>query len=242
MTQTVPPTLQQQIEALSHTIRHSYLHELTSSNLQHYHDFVRAHVMDVIKQTFPHFYRYINEADKLRYVDDFIRRHAAVEPEFYQIATEFVRFIQQYPISDPQILSIIEYEWVLLSVSILPDVIDSANTTIVLHQTNKHPYFIQLNPTLYCIEVPFFITEETFQFVEEERFFYGIFRNAEHQVLYKSLNMQERYLIELLREAPLITYDDLIKQAPFSSTDALNDWLMQNYMTRLININNKENA
>lgn len=240
--QTAPPMLRLQIEALSHTIRHSQLHELASSNLQHYHTFIRAHVMEVIKQTFPHFHRRINEVDKLCYVDDFIRKHAAIEPEFYQIATEFVRFIQQYPISDPQLLSIIEYEWVLLSVSILPDVIDSANTTIVLHQTNKHPYFIQLNPTLYCIEVPFLITEETLEFIEGKRFFYGIFRNAEHQVLYKALNTQERYLIELLREAPLITYDDLIKQATFSSTDALNDWLMQNYMTRLINIINKENA
>lgn len=183
--QTAPQALRQHTEALSHTIRHSDLRTLASSNLQHYHTFIRAHVKEVIEQTFPHFNRRINEADKLHYVDTFIRTHAAIEPEFYQIATEFVRFIQQYPVSDSDLLSIIEYEWVLLSISILPDIIDSANKTMALNKTNQHSYFIELNPTLYCIEVPFLIAEDTLQFVENKHFFYGIFRNAEHQVLYK---------------------------------------------------------
>lgn len=240
--QAAPQALRQHTEMLSHKIRHSDLHALASSNLQHYHTFIRAHVKEVIEQTFPHFNRRISEADKLRYVDAFIRTHAAIEPEFYQIATEFVRFIQQYPVSDSYLLSIIEYEWVLLSISILPDIIDSANKTMTLNKTNQYSYFIELNPTLYCIEVPFLIAEDTLQFVEKKRFFYGIFRNAEHQVLYKTLNAQESHLIELFRTTPLIAYDDLIKQASFTSTEALNDWLMQNYMARFININIKENV
>ncbi len=226
-----------QTSTLSHAIRHAEPSELAHSNLRHYYHFIRAHIIEVIENTFQHFNRLISAEDKIRYADDFIRNHSAIEPEFHQIATEFVRFMQNYPLQDPRLLSVIEYDWVIFSVSILPNRIDAAKAPIHLHQICEDQCVITLNPTSCYLEVPFLVTQEGLDFSEGKKFFYAIFRNAEHQVLYQLLTAQERYLVQLIREVENMTYGDLIRQAPFISVEMLNNWLVTSYLSRFIDIN-----
>lgn len=230
----VPETLFLHTESLAKAIRHG--------GIAHYQTFVRAHILEVIEQTFPHVNRHITLAEKSQCVDDFIRTHQAIEPEFHHIATEFVRFVQQHHCFSFYLLSLLEYEWVLFSISILPDRIKSSKTPIM----NKNA-MIELNPTLYCIELPFSIESienNTLDFNDNKKnksFFYGVFRNAEHKVLYKSLNLQERYLVQLLQESPAITYDALKEHAsPTISTDDLTDWLTQTHLINFIHIDTQE--
>ncbi|MCD8542523.1 MAG: putative DNA-binding domain-containing protein [Gammaproteobacteria bacterium] len=192
MTVMPPPTsFALNIQAFTHNIR---VHQR-----QHYSDFTRQHIINVIQQTFPHFSRHHNLETLTQYADTFVRQHHAVDPEFHQIATEFVRFMQGNSIKNPALLSLLEYEWVLFTVSILPSPIFGPNT-LPVNPTLCDNYYIYLNPTLYCIEVPFIVTQDGPVFVNNSSHHYAIFRHFTHAVHYKPLNPQERYFIQKIPE------------------------------------------
>lgn len=199
--------------------------------IKHYSDFARKHIREVIEQTFPHFHRHSRPSDLTEYADAFVRQHHAIEPEFHQIATEFVRFMQHYSLKNPILLSVLEYEWVLFSVSILPDII-LPSVPIFLDKSLESDYLVYLNPTLYCLEVPFLLSHQDLTLTHETTHFYGIFRNAKHEVHYKSLHQQERYWVQSIPETTTLT--NLLKKTPPTSQDQLYTWLLQRHQDQFI--------
>jgi len=218
----------------------AFTQDIRTNRCRHYSDFVRQHIIDVIQQTFPHFSSHHNIETLTQYADTFVRQHHAVDPEFHQIATEFVRFMQGRSIKNPALLSLLEYEWVLFTVSILPLPIFEPNT-LPVNPTQCDNYYIYLNPTLYCIEVPFIVTHKGPVFVNNSSHHYAIFRHFTHAVHYKPLNPQERYLIQQIPDTDGIALKKWIEKMTFSEHDDLLTWLLTQHQEQLIIIDQEKN-
>lgn len=237
---TAPKELYLQTETLAQAIRHS---AITTPGLANYQKFVRAHLVEVIEQTFPNFNQLLTPAEKNRYVNAFVLTHRAIEAEFHHLATEFVRFMQQQAGSQANLLSLLEYEWVLFAVSIMPDKVESPQLLSITaaNLSNHKNLCIRLNSTVYCLELPFAIEAmPSVNLSAQGKFFYAIFRDARHQVMFKPLNAPERYLIELLlQEHSGISYATLQQRvsATVSST-YLSTWLLETYLIHLIHLDN----
>lgn len=129
--------------------------------------------------------------------DAFVAGHAAIRPQFHEIATEFVAFAQtRLPLS-PVLMALLEYEWILLAAEIDPARVEADGGADAR---------VALNPTVRLVLLPFDLTqgEEVSTLGDDGRRPYAIFRAADHTVRTLPLTHQACLLVEHVRDAGAI--------------------------------------
>ncbi|MPY22987.1 DUF2063 domain-containing protein [Shewanella psychropiezotolerans] len=237
-----PEKLCRDTQRLTQAIRHQSM-TTNKANVILYREFIIDNISDVISNTFPLFSFSLGVNDKEKLVLEFLYHHPSTEPEFHNIATEFVRFIQGYNAISPILLSLIEFEWVIYSTEINPLTIKHSEVMPELNDFNVQEVYIYLNQTLQCIEVPFSIDQAMVGFchLRPDRLSYGIFRNIKHQVLWQELTLIDRFIIGYLNQVMPVSYSEIKEYIDKNLKHFdLNMWLTQSHKTNLINMSYKE--
>jgi len=237
-----PDRLRQDIQQFTHAIRHQGA-ATNKLNIARYRGFIIDNISNVISHTFPLFSFSLGDKNKESLVLAFLNSHPSMEPEFHNIATEFVRFMQNHNETSHILLSLLEFEWVIFSTEITPLIANHSDAMPELDNLKDRDVDIILNPTLQCVDVPFSINQMTVGFCPliPGRFSYGIFRNKKHQVLWQALTLIDRFLMGYLDHDIPTSYATLKKQIEkhLQNLD-LNTWLMHSHNSNLINISHKE--
>ncbi|AQS37885.1 hypothetical protein Sps_02733 [Shewanella psychrophila] len=237
-----PEKLCKDTQRLTQAIRHQSM-TTNKADVTLYREFIIDNISDVISNTFPLFSFSLGVKNKEKLALDFLYNHPSIEPEFHNIATEFVRFMQGYNAISHILLSLVEFEWVIFNTEINPLSIKHSEIIPELNDFNEQEVYIYLNQTLQCIEVPFSIDQAMVGFcnLKPERLSYGIFRNIRHQVLWQELTLIDRFLIGYLNQVMPVSYSALKEYIDKNLKHFdLNMWLIQSHKTNLINMSHKE--
>ncbi|OGT63597.1 MAG: hypothetical protein A3J38_03640 [Gammaproteobacteria bacterium RIFCSPHIGHO2_12_FULL_45_9] len=214
-----PLALQQDTEQFAQAIRQPSAQ--ASASITHYHQFLYDKIDNVVAQSFPHFSACLPEESKMQLINAFLAIHGAIEPEFHHIATEFVRFTQQYGKLQKTLLTLLEYEWVLFYAEIDPSHVTQSAIQKIPKSGTGRPVTLLPNPTLQSIELPFAIDQAIINFsattpafcpIVQGHFFYAIFRNSYNLVLCQSLTLAEKYIIDNIKASEGVRYDTLKNQ------------------------------
>ncbi|KEQ17912.1 HvfC/BufC family peptide modification chaperone [Endozoicomonas numazuensis] len=201
---TAPPTLKQNIETLTRTIRSQGIQSIPGKNIssRYYREFVRGNIKEVVQHSFPKFCSCIDEETMDSLANGFLKNHKTIEPEFHHIATEFVRFIQAHFSENPVLLSMLEYEWVLFCIEIDSQTVTNLDRTLSSELISDLDLTLTLNPTLQYIKLPFSLDEpfDCKASVKRGDFYYVLFRNKRHQILQKSLGELDHYFLTRISE------------------------------------------
>ncbi|AYC04625.1 HvfC family peptide modification chaperone [Vibrio cholerae] len=185
-----------------------------------YREFIQENIYSVIKHTFPLFCAQLNQQSLCTLADEWLVRHGATEPEFHQIASELLQFIQQHNgyhinmnLSAEQI-ALLEYEWIVFNAEM--DTAHVLDFKVCWDDVAAQPqgFCLQLNPTLKLIEVPFVVHPESVTFFThpQERVCYGVFRHATHQVVSQKLRDLDIALIQMIQSNPTCSVMQLEQQ------------------------------
>lgn len=212
-------------------------------SIAQYHDLVKGNVSSVISQTFPLFSQYTSEPVLEVWCRDFLHNSQALEPEFHHIATEFVRFMQSGNHAlEPKLIALLEYEWVIFNAEINTEVV--LVTTVagsdISSQSKLSNCDIEINPTLQLIEVPFNVSNNDIQFINEHESLvaYAVYRNSSHQVLSQPLNIIDRLLLAVLCQHQRLSFDYLCSHLSTNiSTEQIINWIQHFHQTELISAN-----
>lgn len=185
-----------------------------------YREFIRENIYSVIKHTFPLFYAQLNEETLYILTDEWLVIHGAMEPEFHQIATEFVQFIQQQNNHNASVklsakqIALLEYEWIVFNAEMDSAHVPNLNVWWDDVEAQPEAFCIQLNPTLKLVEVPFLVHPKsvTFLIQEQKTVCYGVFRHASHQVVSQKLREVDIALIQMIQNAPAQSLTQLEQQ------------------------------
>ncbi|ASG07509.1 DUF2063 domain-containing protein [Vibrio anguillarum] len=185
-----------------------------------YREFIRENIYSVITHTFPLFCSQLNEETLYILTDEWLVTYGATEPEFHQIATEFVQFIQQRNSHNDNInlsaeqIALLEYEWIVFNAEMDGHHVTDHKVWWDDVEVQSDAFCIQLNPTLKLIEVPFLVHPESVTFLTQEQktVCYGVFRNASHQVVSQKLREVDIALIQMIQNAPAQSLTQLEQQ------------------------------
>ncbi len=217
----IPYDLEAQITHLTSMIRN--LDELSTCGIKYYKRFIFANIEGVIKQSFPYFFSCVKDDIMVKLIENFILHHHSFEPEFHQIATEFVLFVQKKCQDTLKniLIVILEYEWSLFYAEINPAFVELSNQhSLGLNNINNFRIFI--NPTVHIIQLPFLVPNHTEQLyniflmsfcpIEYGEFFYVIFRNSNHNVLIQELTIFQKYILDYVNHSKTdgVTFHELL--------------------------------
>lgn len=212
-----PLTMSIPMQALTNAIRSP-----TEQGIQacRYREFIRNNIFSVITNTFPLFCAQFTEENLYVLTDEWLKTHCATEPEFHQIATEFVQFIQQRDSDASSIspsawqIALLEYEWIIFSTEI--DITDWSVSKVCWDdvEARQDVFGIQLNPTLRLVEVPFLVHPKSVTFLTQKRktVCYGVFRNTSHHVVSQKLREVDIALIQMIQNTPTLSLAQLQQQ------------------------------
>lgn len=198
-----PATMLTEIELFSKAIRQQPKQKST----RRYHEFVCENIVGVIENTFPLFSGTQSADDLNQLANEFIYYHSATEPEFHQIATEFVQFIQNKVELMPRLLKLIEYEWVTFNVEIAMIRTDETHSSWEEISAQPNAFTLSCNAVMQLIEVPFLVEEDAVNFLskDEDSVVYGVYRTKENIVVSQKLRDIDVAIIQLISQTPKIT-------------------------------------
>lgn len=198
-----PATMLAEIELFSQAIRQQPKQKST----RRYHEFICENIVGVIENTFPLFSK-TQRADGLNQLaNEFIYYHGATEPEFHQIATEFVQFSQKRAEITPSLLKLIEYEWVTFNVEIAMERADKEHPSWEEIAVQPDAFTLTSNSVMQLIEVPFLVEEDAVNFLSKDEDFvvYGVYRTKENIVVSQKLRNIDVAIIQIISQAPKTT-------------------------------------
>ncbi|HHR6078739.1 TPA: putative DNA-binding domain-containing protein [Providencia alcalifaciens] len=192
-----------------------------TSSFQIYRQIICDNIQQVLENVFPLFCARLNTEQRHQWVSTFIQQHSAEQPEFHQIATEWLLFLRQQSVLSTHMQPLIEYEWLLYSTEINEAVISPPQNIHLTHELIHHAA-VTFNPTLNIVALPFSLTkyDESHQ-SQPHPHYYIIYRQYTHGLFQKALDTTDiRYFAELQNKKPL---SDLLQEKIESSE--LSDWL-----------------
>ncbi len=198
-----PTTMSTEIELFSKAIRQQPKQKST----RRYHEFICENIVGVIENTFPLFSETQSADDLNQLANEFIYYHGATEPEFHQIATEFVQFSQKRAEITPPLLKLIEYEWVTFNVEIAMERMDKVHPSWEEIAAQPDVFTLSCNSVMQLIEVPFLVEEDTVNFLSKDEDFvvYGVYRTKENIVVSQKLRNIDVAIIQLISQTPKTT-------------------------------------
>lgn len=219
---SVPESLKSAIQTLSHQLRKPLTCTTEcASSLQIYRQIICDNIQLVLENTFPLFSARLDIEQRHQWVSEFIQQHSAEQPEFHQIATEWLLFLRQQAVLNKQMQSLIEYEWLLYSTEINEEVIPPPQNIQLTIGLIQHATFT-FNPTLNIVALPFSFTEQN-EIHKNKPYphYYIIYRTHTHRLFQKALNTTDiHYLSELQRTSSL---SDLLQEK--IDTPELSGWI-----------------
>lgn len=196
-----------------------------------YGQLLRENVAGAIRSSFPAVARMAGKAVVVRAADAFVAAHPASRPQFHQIATEFVLFVQGQPVLPSALMPIIEYEWVLLQVEIDPAALsdDAAGSTDAAGP-------VTANPTLRVVMLPFdpALIDANDSLKPAPPRPHGVYRTREHHVLTRPLTVSDCLLLDRLEQEEAMTSRGLAEAVEPSLLPLVPDWIGQGLAKQLL--------
>ncbi|MDK9735838.1 putative DNA-binding domain-containing protein [Vibrio sp. D404a] len=215
-----PSAMVRQTQALASLIRSSNKGMGSNeSNACRYSEFIRDNVLGVLHNTFPLFSQQVSHRQLQTLVDEFVVAHDASEPEFHQIATEFVSFIQhatdsintsslnacQELTSDQ--LAVLEFEWCAYCVEIdsTPQPLPLTCVGDLLAAEQQQKQGLVTNKTMRLVQVPFIVHgKDSLTFLTKRRrpIFYAMYRDSDLRINTLKLREIDVAIIQMIQQQP----------------------------------------
>lgn len=196
---SVPALLATAEEAFSAQLRaRNTVERVYSRGMMLYWRIIRENIVGVLRNVFPLFCRRLNDKDIDELLDGFLDRHQASQPEFHQIATELLLFIRQKSALSHQVLSLVEYEWLIYAVEIDESEVPRPQTLSL--QTQKIDNIdIKKNPTLKIMALPFGLKKGEPYFEDRACLhYYALYRKNNNALYQKELGQSDlKILLEM---------------------------------------------
>ncbi|EPJ1876685.1 putative DNA-binding domain-containing protein (plasmid) [Klebsiella pneumoniae] len=168
-----------------------------------YRKIVRENICGVIQNVFPLFCRNLDNAGLDDLTDAFIHQHRASQPEFHQVATELLMFIRQQSNVSYQNNALIEYEWLMYAVEIDDSEVPQAQEIMFSTGLINNAY-IEINPTLKIISLPFWLKEGEPCYDDSNMLhYYAIFRKNDKTIWQRKLNQNDVIILSEIKNSPM---------------------------------------
>jgi len=202
-----------------------------------YGQLLRENVVDVLRGSFPRFCERLGPERVTASADRFVAGHQATRPEFHHIATEFVLFAQARMALEPALLSLLEYEWVLLAVEIDPARIAAPGTA------DDASAVVALNPTAQFVTLPFDpIADEGADDAPAPARPYAVYRTADHSVVTQALTRDACVLLDRLRAGPRDVFAFVHEAQDDFPEIEVGDWITRGLGDGLLCVSQPENG
>lgn len=200
-----------------------------------YRKIVRENICRVLQDVFPLFCRQFSDTDIRHMTEGFLHQHHASQPEFHQLATEWLLFIRQQSHISPCNLALLEYEWLIYAIEI-----DNGEVPVPKRMTllpdNMNAAVVIQNPTLNIIALPFLIKDgEPCDDDPSYLHYYALYRKHNHEIYQKNLNQVDIQLLSEINEQPITA--TLLQHRCSHNILNLRVWLEANNNDELICLN-----
>lgn len=213
--------------------------ETCSRGMSLYRKIVRENIGGVLQRVFPLYCQRIKDADIQALADAFLHQHQASQPEFHQVATEWLLFMRQQRQLSPHDLALIEYEWLMYAVEI-------DDSHVPPPQKMSQPLAstgdvdVARNPTLKLVALPFQIHEGEPCSEDEGRLnYYALYRKHNNALYQKRLSQIDVRLLSAINHQ-IISAERLLNAASRILADfCLRSWLETNNNDELLSLKYK---
>lgn len=208
--------------------------EICDPGILLYRKIVRENIYGVLQDVFPLFCRQFDGIRMRVLTEDFLYHHHASQPEFHQLATEWLLFIRQRSQMLPHNLALLEYEWLIYAIEI-----NSSDVPLPQKMTLSPDDITAIevipNPTLKIIALPFLIKDgEPYYDDAPPPYYYAIYRKHNNEIYQKHLNHLDIQLLSSINEHTISA--NLLQQRcshDFQNLQ-LSSWLEENNNDELI--------
>lgn len=213
--------------------------ETCSRGMSLYRKIVRENIGGVLQRVFPLYCQRIKDADIQALAEVFLHQHQASQPEFHQVATEWLLFMRQQHQLSPYDLALIEYEWLMYAVEIDDSrVPPPQKTSLRLVQTGDVD--VARNPTLKLVALPFRIHEGEPCYEDEGRLnYYALYRKHNNTLYQKRLSQVDVQLLSVINHQIISAERLLNTVSPGLADISLHSWLETNNNDELLSFKYK---
>ncbi len=173
-------------------------------------------IQGVLNQVYPTLKQVLSEAQWHTLARDFFASHAATLPQFYQIAEEFLYYLQgAVPERDlpPFLLELAHYEWVELALSIDPATCHCIDVNAAGDLVRECPV---VSPLVWVLAYQFPVhqisAKTKFKKLKAQPTYLIAYRNAMHRVHFMQVNDFTVRLISLLQGEAMMTGLEAIRR------------------------------
>ena len=187
-----------------------------------YGELITDSIVSAVHACFPLLSRDAGDSQIHSWATEFICNHRCAEPQFFKIATEFVRFANESLGLTRLHRSLMEYEWLLLAVEIDNVFAPASESEISMRELWRGEAFLQVNPTLSEIGLPFDvsdITEASAICETDATHGYAVYRSSKHRVYTQRLTDFDRLLLASIRETQTITREAIARHIHHEAPD-----------------------
>jgi hypothetical protein len=171
-----------------------------------YCDFLFTNISNFLAENFPVLNKIMSEQQWEELSRDFFSRHSSHSPYFSQISQEFLHYLQNERLENPQskhdlpfLLELAHYEWTELVISIAED-LDSGNSII----TDPLTQALTLSDTALALAYQYPVHKISPDFIPTElpaqATYLVVYRNVEDQIVFLETNPVTHALLETLTD------------------------------------------
>jgi hypothetical protein len=178
-----------------------------------YGELIADSIESAIRACFPLLRKTVGDPQILSWVGDFLRLHHCIEPQFFHIATEFVRFANTSLKQSQVQRSLMEYEWLLLATEVDNVFVPASERKISANALWQAEAYLTINPTLAEVSLPFDIEKVSTGSTKcDGARTYAVYRSSKHRVYSQKLSSFDHQLLALIRKTHTVKHE-LITQA-----------------------------